>query len=54
MENVMTKSIFVASLTKVSVEFILLPVTLKISSWLKRVENVDYFDKATDFNPFKF
>jgi queuosine precursor transporter len=50
----LTKSIFVASLTKVSVEFILLPVTLKMSSWLKRVENVDYFDKATDFNPLKF
>jgi queuosine precursor transporter len=50
----LTKSIFVASLTKVSVELILLPITLKISSWLKRVENVDYFDKATDFNPLKF
>jgi queuosine precursor transporter len=50
----LTKSIHVASLTKVSVELILLPITLKISSWLKRVENVDYFDKATDFNPLKF
>jgi hypothetical protein len=43
-----------ASLTKVSVELILLPLTLKISLWLKRIENVDYFDRATNFNPLKF
>ena len=52
--HVLTKSIVVASLTKVSVELLLLPVTLKVSSWLKRSENVDYFDKTTNFNPFKF
>jgi len=52
--RVLTKSIIVASLSKVSVELILLPVTLRISLWLKRIENVDYFDKATNFNPLKF
>ena len=52
--RVLTKSILAASLTKVSVELILLPVTLKISSWLKRIENADYFDRATNFNPLKF
>jgi len=52
--RVVTKSILAASLTKVSVELILLPVTLKISLWLKRIENVDYFDHATNFNPLKF
>jgi Putative vitamin uptake transporter len=52
--RVLTKSIVVASLTKVSVEIILLPVTLKISLWLKKIENVDYFDNATNFNPLKF
>src|SRR6266481_6277683 len=52
--RVLTKSILAASLTKVSVELILLPVTLKTSSWLKRIENVDYFDRATNFNPLKF
>jgi hypothetical protein len=31
-----------------------LPVTLKVSLWLKRTENVDYFDKRTNFNPLKF
>jgi queuosine precursor transporter len=49
-----TNSIVAASLIKVGVELILLPITLKISLWLKRVENVDYFDRATDFNPLKF
>jgi uncharacterized PurR-regulated membrane protein YhhQ (DUF165 family) len=52
--RVLTKSIIAASLTKVSVEIILLPVTVKISLWLKRIENVDYFDRATNFNPLKF
>jgi hypothetical protein len=52
--RVLTRSIVVASLTKVSVELILLPVTLKVSSWLKKIENVDYFDKTTNFNPLKF
>jgi hypothetical protein len=52
--RVLTKSILVASLTKVTVELILLPVTLKVSSWLKRIENVDYFDQTTNFNPLKF
>ena len=52
--RVLTKSILAASLTKVSVELILLPVTLKISLWLKKIENVDYFDRATNFNPLKF
>jgi queuosine precursor transporter len=52
--HVLTKSIAVASLTKVSVELLLLPVTLKVSTWLKRIENVDYFDKGTNFNPLKF
>jgi queuosine precursor transporter len=52
--NALSRSIIVASLTKVSVELILLPVTLKVSSWLKRSENVDFFDNATNFNPLKF
>jgi uncharacterized integral membrane protein (TIGR00697 family) len=52
--RVFTKSIVVASFTKVCVELLLLPVTLKVCLWLKRIENVDYFDKATNFNPLKF
>src|ERR1700731_4270555 len=49
--HVLTKSIVAASLAKVGVELLLLPVTLKISIWLKRIQNVDHFDKATNFNP---
>ena len=52
--RVLTKSIVVASLTKVTVELLLVPVTLKVSLWLKRIENVDYFNKGTNFNPLKF
>ena len=52
--HLLTKSILVASVTKVGVEILLLPVTLKVSLWLKRIENVDYFDKGTNFNPLKF
>jgi uncharacterized PurR-regulated membrane protein YhhQ (DUF165 family) len=43
-DRVLAKSIVVASLAKVTVEFPLLPVTLKVSLWLKRIENVDSFD----------
>src|SRR5580693_2129891 len=52
--HALTKSIVIASLTKVSVELLLLPATVKVSLWLKRIENVDYFDKGTNFNPLKF
>ncbi len=48
------ESIVVAGLTKVAVEFLLLPVTLKVSLWLKGIENVDYFDKTTSLNPLRF
>src|ERR1700677_4068052 len=51
--RLLTKSIVVASLTKVSLELLLLPVTLKASLWLKKIENVDYFDKETNFNPLR-
>jgi queuosine precursor transporter len=52
--RVLSESILVASLTKVSVELLLLPVTLKVSLSLKKIENIDYFDKGTNFNPLKF
>ena len=52
--RLLTKSIVVASLAKVSVELLLLPVTLKVSLWLKRAENIDFFDRGTNFNPLKF
>jgi uncharacterized integral membrane protein (TIGR00697 family) len=38
---------------KVGVEIIMTPVTYRTVNHLKRVENEDYFDYDTDFNPFK-
>ena len=29
------------------------PVTAKVVGFLKRIENEDYYDRSTDFNPFK-
>ncbi len=40
-------------LFKVIWEVVALPVTIPFVKWLKRVENEDYFDKDTNFNPFK-
>ena len=39
-------------LIKVIYETIMTPVTYAIVNFLKRREGVDYFDRATDFNPF--
>jgi uncharacterized integral membrane protein (TIGR00697 family) len=38
---------------KVSVEVIFTPVTYKVVGWLKRAEHEDYYDRKTDFNPFR-
>jgi queuosine precursor transporter len=38
---------------KVSFEAILTPVTYRVVNTLKRVENEDYYDRQTDFNPFQ-
>ncbi len=37
---------------KVGLEVILTPLTLQVVKLLKRVENEDYYDQDTDFNPF--
>jgi uncharacterized integral membrane protein (TIGR00697 family) len=38
---------------KVGIEVILTPLTLQVIRWLKRVENEDYYDYNTNFNPFR-
>ncbi|MFC2175951.1 queuosine precursor transporter [Bacteroidota bacterium] len=38
---------------KVVWEVIALPISIPLVKWLKKVENEDYFDKDTDFSPFK-
>lgn len=40
-------------LVKVGVEVAMTPVTYKIVGFLKRAEGEDYYDRGTDFNPFK-
>jgi hypothetical protein len=37
---------------KVGIEIVFTPLTYRVVNWLKRVENEDYFDTHTDFNPF--
>ena len=38
---------------KVGVEIAFTPVTYRIVAVLKRAEHVDYYDRKTDFNPFR-
>ena len=37
---------------KTTWEIVMTPVTYRVVSFLKRVENEDYYDRTTDFNPF--
>ena len=37
---------------KVGWETVATPITYRVVAWLKRVENEDYYDRNTDFNPF--
>lgn len=41
-------------LFKLSYEIIALPITYKITRYLKRVDKIDVFDTETKFNPFSF
>lgn len=40
-------------IAKTLVEILFLPLTVRVVAALKRAENEDYFDRETDFNPFK-
>ena len=40
-------------MVKTLVEVAFLPITYRIVAFLKRAENEDYYDRNTDFNPFK-
>ena len=40
-------------IAKIAVEVAFTPVVYKVVAFLKRAENEDYYDKNTDFNPFK-
>ncbi len=38
---------------KVGVETLFTPITYRIVNWLKKAESEDFFDKGTNFNPFR-
>ena len=44
---------FSAWLFKVAWEVLALPISVPVVKWLKKAENEDYYDKDTNFNPFK-
>ncbi len=47
-------TIFVSAwLFKVVWEVVALPVSIPLVRWLKRVENEDYYDRETNFSPFR-
>lgn len=39
--------------TKTAVEIVFLPITVRIVKFLKKAEGEDYYDRGTDFTPFK-
>lgn len=50
--NQLWKVALIQYILKSSWEIVMTPVTYRIVAWLKRVEQEDYYDKHTVFNPF--
>lgn len=44
--------IFVEYVIKILVEVLVLPITVRIVQYLKKVDQIDYYDYGTNFNPF--
>jgi len=42
------------ALLKTLYEVIILPVTIQVVKWVKRIDHSDVYDKEISFNPFKF
>jgi len=54
MPNEVLPAIMVAQFVgKVAVEVIFTPVTYKVVGFLKHAENEDFYDRNTDFSPFR-
>jgi len=51
--EIIPKLMLVQFLLKVAVEIVFTPITYRIVAFLKRVENEDYYDRSTNFSPFK-
>ncbi len=52
--NDLIKFILIGWIFKTMTEIILMPFTYKVIKYIKKTENVDYYDKQTDFNPAHF
>lgn len=50
--NLLVASIITGWIIKVGIETVLTPWTYYVINKLKKLENEDYYDKGTDFNPF--
>jgi len=51
--NLLVSVIFSAFFLKVAIEVVMTPITYKVIAKLKKVENEDYYDYNTNFNPMK-
>jgi hypothetical protein len=51
--SLLVNLIFSACFLKVLIEVVMTPVTYKVIAKLKNLENEDYYDYGTDFNPLK-
>ncbi|OIQ58503.1 hypothetical protein MOTE_18730 [Moorella thermoacetica] len=51
-ETVLLRMIMTNYLFKTTYEVLATPLTYAVTAWLKRVENEDYYDFQTNFNPF--
>ena len=51
--DLLVRSILTGWIIKTCVEVVMTPVTYTVVLNLKRIEQEDYFDRKTDFNPFK-
>ncbi len=51
--EIMLNLILTNYIFKVAIETLMTPVTYRVVAWLKQAEHEDYFDRDTDFNPFK-
>jgi uncharacterized integral membrane protein (TIGR00697 family) len=51
---VLMQAILVGWIAKTLVEVLFTPITYFVVARLKRLEGIDFYDRATDFNPFSF
>jgi uncharacterized integral membrane protein (TIGR00697 family) len=51
-DAIIPQLMLVQFVTKVAVEIVFTPVTYKVVGFLKRAENVDHYDRGTNFSPF--